>query len=64
MPKFKNDRIGFKLPSSLKDDLTLLAEYNKRSLSNFITFELEKVINMKENQETLKKIKENKEKET
>lgn len=50
MPKFKKEQIGIRINSELRNKLEVLADYNKRTLSDFIRLELEKIVEQEENE--------------
>jgi hypothetical protein len=71
MPKFINrdnktgkkrsPQIGIIVSDELKESLEILAQYNKRKLSDFCRIELEAIVQKEENKEIIKKYKKNKE---
>jgi mRNA-degrading endonuclease RelE of RelBE toxin-antitoxin system len=72
MPKFNNKslitgkkarpQVGVVTSAELKKDLETLAKYYKRTLSDFCKIELEKVVELPENQGILQKTKQEEDK--
>ncbi len=60
VPRFKKEQIGIRIDNKLRVKLEILASYNKRTLSDYIRVELEKIVEFEEKQGILKDIKETK----
>ena len=64
MPKFKSEQIGIRINNSLRQKLELLAEYDKRTLSDYIRIYLEELVEKEELKGTFQKIKDKKDTES